>query len=87
MLLASDSGFTLKFIHALSLIAAAIEDVAAQGSPCPVLVGGAAVALWTSVQYMTGDWVVSQFETDCCSCFPLGRIRERGRETPPPHVT
>jgi hypothetical protein len=44
------------FITGLSLIAEAIDEMAARGLSRPVLVGGAAVELWTSSEVVTGDF-------------------------------
>lgn len=45
-----------NFITALSLVAEAIEEMAGRGLSRPVLVGGAAVELWTSSEVATGDF-------------------------------
>jgi hypothetical protein len=45
-----------NFITGLSLIAEASDEMAARGLSRPVLVGGAAVELWTSSEVVTGDF-------------------------------
>ncbi len=50
------AGFPPEFIAALQLLAGAVEAVARAGHPRPVLVGGAAVELWTSGRYLSGDF-------------------------------
>jgi hypothetical protein len=45
-----------SFLDALKLIAAAIETMAEMGLRRPVLVGGAAVELWTSSAVTSGDF-------------------------------
>jgi hypothetical protein len=49
-------GFPPDFVAALRLLGAAMEAVARQGHPVPVLVGGAAVELWTIGRYVSGDF-------------------------------
>jgi hypothetical protein len=41
-------GFTPEFVEALRLIGSAMEEVRAAGRQCPILVGGAALQLWTT---------------------------------------
>lgn len=48
--------FRPKFVEALSLFATAIERLTAKGHPAPVLVGGAAVELYTAGQVTSGDF-------------------------------
>ena len=45
-----------NFIAGLSLIVEAIEEMAVRGLTRPILVGGAAVELWTSSEVVTGDF-------------------------------
>jgi hypothetical protein len=49
-------GFTPEFIEALRLIGSAMEEVRAANLQCPVLVGGAALQLWTTGRYVSGDF-------------------------------
>ena len=49
-------GFTPEFVEALSLLGSAMEEVTAASQQCPVLVGGAALQLWTSGRYVSGDF-------------------------------
>jgi hypothetical protein len=49
-------GFPPDFVAALRLLGAAVEEVVQAGHPAPVLVGGAAVELWTSGGYVSGDF-------------------------------
>jgi hypothetical protein len=49
-------GFPQKFLAALGLIAEAAEAFARAGQGRPVLVGGAAVELWTTGRYLSGDF-------------------------------
>jgi len=49
-------GFPPEFLAALRILADASEDAAVGGHPRPVLVGGAAVELWTSGRYVSGDF-------------------------------
>ena len=49
-------GFTPEFVEALRLIGSAMEDLRAAGLQCPVLVGGAALQLWTTGRYVSGDF-------------------------------
>jgi hypothetical protein len=49
-------GFTPEFVEALRLIGSAMEEVRAAGGQCPVLVGGAALQLWTTGRYVSGDF-------------------------------
>jgi len=51
-----NEGFTPEFLRALTLIGEAMEDVATAGHARPVLVGGAALELWTTGRYVTGDF-------------------------------
>jgi len=53
---AGASGFPPEFLAALRILADASEDAAVGGHPRPVLVGGAAVELWTSGRYVSGDF-------------------------------
>lgn len=48
-------GFLPEFVAALMLLAEAEEEVAANAHPRPILVGGAAVELWTTGRYLSGD--------------------------------
>ena len=48
-------GFLPAFVAALRLLSDAEEEVAAASQPRPVLVGGAAVELWTTGRYLSGD--------------------------------
>lgn len=49
-------GFTPEFVEALRLLGSAMEEVTAAGQQCPVLVGGAALELWTTGRYVSGDF-------------------------------
>lgn len=49
-------GFTPEFVEALRLIGSAMEEVRAANLQCPVLVGGAALQLWTTGRYVSGDF-------------------------------
>ena len=49
-------GFPPDFVAALRLLGAAVEEVVRLGHPAPVLVGGAAVELWTNGAYVSGDF-------------------------------
>jgi hypothetical protein len=49
-------GFTPEFLRALTLIGEAMEEIAAAGYARPVLVGGAALEVWTAGQYLSGDF-------------------------------
>lgn len=49
-------GFTPEFVEALRLIGSAMEEVRTAGRQCPVLVGGAALELWTTGRYVSGDF-------------------------------
>ena len=49
-------GFTPEFVDALRLIGSAMEEVRAADLQCPVLVGGATLQLWTTGQYVSGDF-------------------------------
>ena len=49
-------GFTPEFLAALTIIGEAMEAVAASGGVRPILVGGAALELWTTGAYVTGDF-------------------------------
>ncbi|MBS0220037.1 MAG: hypothetical protein JSR91_04765 [Proteobacteria bacterium] len=48
--------FRPEFVEALSLFATAVERLTAKGHPAPVLVGGAAVELYTAGQVVSGDF-------------------------------
>jgi hypothetical protein len=49
-------GFRPEFVEALTLLATAIEQLTASGHGPPVLVGGAAVELYTGGQITSGDF-------------------------------
>jgi hypothetical protein len=49
-------GFTPEFVEALRLLGSAMEEVTAANQQCPVLVGGAALQLWTTGRYVSGDF-------------------------------
>ncbi len=49
-------GFRPEFVEALTLLATAIEQLADSGHSPPVLVGGAAVELYTGGQITSGDF-------------------------------
>ncbi len=49
-------GFSSEFLAALRLLGSAMEEVAAAGFPRPILVGGAALQLWTTGLYVSGDF-------------------------------
>jgi hypothetical protein len=49
-------GFTPEFVEALRLIGGAMEELRAANLQCPVLVGGAALQLWTTGRYVSGDF-------------------------------
>ena len=48
-------GYPDDFLAALRLLGMAMEEVAAAGQQRPVLVGGAALELWTAGQYVSRD--------------------------------
>ena len=52
------SGFRPEFEQALNLFARVSEELEANGVPAPILVGGAAVELYTSSSIATGDFDV-----------------------------
>jgi hypothetical protein len=49
------AGYPEDFLAALRLLGMAMEEVAAAGHQRPVLVGGAALELWTAGQYVSHD--------------------------------
>jgi hypothetical protein len=49
-------GFTPEFVEALRLIGSAMAELRAANLQCPVLVGGAALQLWTTGRYVSGDF-------------------------------
>ena len=49
-------GFTPEFIEALRLLGSAMEEVTAANQQRPILVGGAALLLWTTGRYVSGDF-------------------------------
>jgi hypothetical protein len=49
-------GFTSEFVEALRLIGSAMEELRSTNLQCPVLVGGAALQLWTTGRYVSGDF-------------------------------
>jgi len=49
-------GFTSEFVEALRLIGNAMEELRAANLQCPILVGGAALQLWTTGRYVSGDF-------------------------------
>lgn len=52
-----------EFLKGLSLLVEAMEEMAIRGLPRPVLVGGAAVELWTGSSVTSGDFdLVSQHQ-------------------------
>jgi hypothetical protein len=48
--------FTPECIEALRLLGSAMEEVTAANQQCPILVGGAALQLWTTGRYVSGDF-------------------------------
>jgi len=51
-----DAGFPPDFVEALKILASASQEVAALGLPGAILVGGAAVEIWTNGRYVSGDF-------------------------------
>ncbi len=50
------AGFPPEFVAALRILADAVDEIVRAGQPSPIIVGGAAVELWTSGRYLSGDF-------------------------------
>lgn len=78
------TGYRPEFVTALQLFGEASETVAAAGHPRPTLVGGAALELWTTGAYTTGDFDLLTAETEPMETALLARGFRR--EARPGHV-
>lgn len=68
-------GFTPDFVESLRLIGSAMEELRAANRQCPILVGGAALQLWTTGRYVSGDFdlvgvIPTRIKVDSAVCPP-----------------